>query len=242
MTVVALTSAKHAPGVTTLALALTSAWADTGPALLVEADPAGGDVAARVGLPLEPGLVSLAAAARRPTVLLDLDAHSQALPAGGEAVLAPSSPEQAVTALGSVADRLAAALGTAARPVVVDCGRWLKGSPSRPLLTRADWVLVVMRPTVEDVEHIRVRRSALEADVGSRLAVILLGERPYGAADVEATLGVPVLGAVPLDRRGADAVVGRSRPGTARRSALVRSARSFLDRIRDVQPNEVALS
>lgn len=43
MTLIALTSAKHSPGVTTAALACATAWSAYHESLLVEADPAGGD-------------------------------------------------------------------------------------------------------------------------------------------------------------------------------------------------------
>lgn len=66
MTVVALCSAKHSPGSTTLALALACAATEVDEPLplVVEADPAGGDLAAHLGLPVSPGLVGLAAAFR----------------------------------------------------------------------------------------------------------------------------------------------------------------------------------
>jgi hypothetical protein len=223
----AVVTAKGSPGGTTASLALTAAVS----AVLIEADPAGGDVAARAGLPLSPGVVSLAAAARWPTSPIELEAHLQPLPAGGSALLGPTSPEQAGAALGTIGERLAAALEAADRPVVVDAGRWGPGNPAASLVAAAGHVLVVLRPTVEGVEHVRTRLDALSAAAGDRLRLVLVGERPYTCADVEVTLGVPVLGALAPDRRGAAAVVGRGRPGAARRTALVRSARTLLDRL-----------
>jgi MinD-like ATPase involved in chromosome partitioning or flagellar assembly len=63
MSVLALASAKGAPGVTTAAVALGAVWPRR--VLLVEGDPAGGDLAARFHLPPEPNLVSLGMVARR---------------------------------------------------------------------------------------------------------------------------------------------------------------------------------
>ena len=80
MTVIALASAKGSPGVTTATLALAATW--PGRALLVEADPAGGDVLAGYGrgeLPPAPGLLELATAARRELTPRDLLAHSRPL-------------------------------------------------------------------------------------------------------------------------------------------------------------------
>ena len=70
MTVVALTSAKGSPGVTTTALGLATAWPSVHPnrrVLLAEVDPAGGDIAAgylRGEAQAGRGLLALAAAAR----------------------------------------------------------------------------------------------------------------------------------------------------------------------------------
>ncbi|MDA8062446.1 MAG: hypothetical protein M0T80_08475, partial [Actinomycetota bacterium] len=69
-------------GVTTLVLALGATWPADRKALVVEADPAGGTLAALAGWPAEPGLVSLAAAARRgaePSLVFE---HCQHLPDG----------------------------------------------------------------------------------------------------------------------------------------------------------------
>jgi MinD-like ATPase involved in chromosome partitioning or flagellar assembly len=232
MRIVAVTSPKHSPGTTTASLAFASAWADESSPLLVEADPAGGDIAARAGLPFEPGLVSLAGAARSPGVVVEVDAHMQALPAGGDVIVAPASPQQVASALGSGGERLVHALATAGRPVVVDCGRWREAAPVELLLTRADRVLVVVRPTVEAAEHLRSRAAALRAAFGYRLGVVLVGDRPYGPSEVQAAIGLPVVGVLPVDRRGAAALVGRGRPGAIRRTALVRSARTLLERLR----------
>src|SRR5437763_930180 len=63
MGVVVFCTGKSA-GVSTLALAVAARWPQPGAALLVEADPAGGDLAARFGLRPAPGLTSAAAAGR----------------------------------------------------------------------------------------------------------------------------------------------------------------------------------
>src|SRR5260221_13270976 len=63
MPLIAQASVKGSPGVTTTCFALAAAW----PAqrrLVIEADPAGGDLGPWLGLPPAPGLTRLAAAAR----------------------------------------------------------------------------------------------------------------------------------------------------------------------------------
>ena len=99
MTSFAFASVKASPGVTTLCQALALCWPEDRAVIVVEADPAGGDLAARLDLPAEPGLVSLAAAGRRglsPAVVLE-----QVQVASGWAglLVGPPSARQAVAAL-----------------------------------------------------------------------------------------------------------------------------------------------
>lgn len=233
MTTIALVSAKHSPGVTTAGLALVTAWSTDHDAVLVEADPAGGDVAARLGLPSDPGVVSLAAARRHgvPAAAGALGGHLQALPAGGFVLLGPSAPDQAASALGSVAQNLLADLAAGPDLAVIDCGRFASGSVVRLALQTADLVLIVSRPTVDDIIHVRSRLSPLVSDAGERLAVLLRGDRPYGAAEIEAAIGTRVAGVLADDPRGAAALHEAGSPAAARRILLVRSARSVLERL-----------
>ena len=86
-------------GVTTLALSLAATWPPERRVLLVEADPAGGTLAAASGWPAEPSLVSLAAAARRggdPALVWE---HCHQLPGGAAVLAGPSSADHARSAL-----------------------------------------------------------------------------------------------------------------------------------------------
>lgn len=229
--IMALLSAKHSPGTTTTAVALALAAGG----LVVEADRQGGDVAARARVPLEPGLLTMAAAGRHPASPLPL--HTQPLPSGVEAVVAPTAPDQAEAALATVGQRLVPALRSRGAPVFVDCGRW---SPVTDLglLGACDMVVMVTEPSVAGVEHVRARLEPIRS-AARRLAVVLVGDRPYGVAEVEAALAVPVAGPLPVDPRGAlDVYAGPHR--AARKSALCRSARSSLERLAEVAaPQEV---
>ena len=80
---VAVCGAKGSPGATTLAVALARRAGELGrAALLAEADPAGADLAARLGQSPDPGLATLAATLRR-GASLDLTEHLQHLPGTG---------------------------------------------------------------------------------------------------------------------------------------------------------------
>lgn len=225
---IAVTSAKHAPGVTSAAVALAIAAGPIPASLLVEADPAGGDLAARCELSVEPGLGSLAASGRHGAPV-ELAEHVQALPAGPFGLLAPPSPSLTLSALGTLGRRLPDALGGWGGTVVVDCGRWDRSGPAVPLAAVADAVLVVLRPTVESVEHVRARLDDLRSVGAATVTALLVGDRPYPPAEVAAALGIPVAGVLPFDPRGARALERRMIGAETRRSTIVRAARSALD-------------
>lgn len=230
----AVTSVKHAPGATTAALALAVAAGPLPASLIVEADPAGGDLAARCELAVDPGLGSLAASGRHGTPV-DLADHVQPLPAGPFALLAPPSPGLTSGALAALGGRLADAVGAWPGMVIVDVGRWASNGPGTGLAAVADTLVVVVRPTVDGVEHVRARVDDLQAAARTtRLAALLVGDRPYGPAEVAAALGIPVAGTLPIDARGVGALERRLLGAETRRSTIVRAARSALDAIETI--------
>lgn len=233
MTVIAVCSAKHSPGATTFALAIVTAWASTSgeadmPPVLVEADPSGGDLAARLGLAADPGLVSMAAAARHPSSEIDFLGHAQSLPCGGMVILGPTNPDQAEAAVATLASRFSSGLGELGRGVI-DLGRWGRASGVSDVMRAADLTLVVTRPDVAGVAHLRERIDLMRGASGGRLGVVLIGERPYGVQDIKDALGHSMVMAVSLDSDGAQMLLGRARARSASRSQLVRSVRSVLD-------------
>lgn len=233
MTVIALCSVKHSPGATTLALALVTAWTDSGGSdgtapVLVEADAAGGDLAARLGLGFDPGLVSMAAEARHAGSGLDLASNAQGLPCNGFGILGPTSPEQAGAAVRTLAPRLADEV-RAFGGGVIDCGRWSAGSLASEVMRLADLTLVVVRPDLAGVQHLRERLDSLSSVADRRLGIVLVGERPYGIDSVRHATGLPLVTTVAVDSDGAEAIHGGATVRSARKSSLVRSARSILD-------------
>lgn len=227
MTVAGFVSPKHAPGTTTASVALALAAGES--AIVVEADPAGGDVAARAGIPLEPGLLTMAAAGRHGGTTLSL--RPQHLPSGAEAVVAPTNPDQAAAALDAIASRLVTAV-RARSLACVDCGRWSPVTATRVLLAACDVIVVVTDPTVAGIEHVRSRLDAISA-IGTPVTVLLVGDRPYGASEVEHALGVSVAGTLAVDPRGAASVYAGP-PRIARKSQLCRSAHPVIERLAEV--------
>lgn len=227
MSVCALVSAKASPGATTTLLALAAAWPAGRPLLLVEADPDGGDLTARTGLPTEPGMATLAAAARRGLAPEAIAGHSQALPGGEVTVLVgPADAEQAVRGLALLAGPLGRVLPGRAGDVLVDGGRVRPGSPAWPLLVAADAVVLVVRPRLDELGHL----PGLLRRADPRPSLILVGDRPYSPEDVSATLDVPVLGRLPEDPHTAAVLAGRrASAGSLDRSRLLRAARTLAE-------------
>ncbi len=232
MTVVALASVKASPGVTTSLLALAATWPGQRPLLLVDADPDGGSLAARTGLPTEPGLTSLAAAARRTLRAGELERHTQPLPGGFPALVGPADGEHAARALQLVGGPLATALRSdPGRDVLVDCGRLRAGSPAAPLAAAADVLLLMARPRLDELQHLRPALPRLTA-AGARPALLLAGDGPYPPAEVAAVLDVPVLATLPHDPAPADQLAGqRRRAGRLERTALLRAARAVAEQL-----------
>jgi MinD-like ATPase involved in chromosome partitioning or flagellar assembly len=224
MTLVGLHGCKQAPGVTTIALALTAALDADGGAVLLEADAHGGDMSSLLGRPSTPGWVSLAAAGRHGGPV-DVEPHLQALPGGGRVLLAPSEPTQIAAALNAVSDRVVGSAAAVSAHVVIDHGRSLVP------LGAADVSVLVCHPTVAGVEQARVRLDALDAH-GARVAIVVSSAGPYRADEVAGALSRPVLGAIPRDERAVSGLAGVRR--AVPRAPLVRFAASLADDLRSL--------
>lgn len=244
MTVLALTSAKGSPGVTTLALRLAEALArpidptflgatprnvpvrgdhgDPGrrPVVLVEADPSGGDLAARRGLAGAPGLASLALSARRSLGPESVLAHCQRI--GRVHVLAGVAGSRQGTVVRPVVPRLVEALREIDAVVLVDAGRLGPvGEDGEPLLLRgADLVALVSRTAAECVVHARSAVDALRA-AGVGCELVLVGRPEFPATAIAAAVGAPVLGVVvdsPAEAAAEPGALLRGRRGDLARS------------------------
>lgn len=196
MQIVGLFSLHGAPGATTLALALAARLHALGDnALFVEADPDGGVIAARFDVSLSPNLTDLAAAARRHLAPEEVLRYAQPVGSGVPAVLAHPSAEQTRVALSMGAAAIANALGTLDATSIVDLGRWRADSPARPLFDASQHLVVVVRPRLEQAVQVLHLVDAL-ADA-HRLAMVVVGSRPYSARQMADTTGLPVLASLP---------------------------------------------
>lgn len=210
---IAVVSVKGSPGVTTFSVALAARWPAPARALLVEADPSGGDLGIRFSLESTPGLVSLAAAARRSDDPALLWQHAQALPGGLPAITAPPDADRARAALSALAEPTSGAgiLRTAANTpdtvVIADCGRIDTGSAAMPIVRSADALILLSRAHADDLAHLARRLQSIGRWT-PHPAMLLVGEG-YSPAEVARELGVQPLGRVPHDPHGAAVLCGR---------------------------------
>jgi Mrp family chromosome partitioning ATPase len=222
-------------GVTTLALSLAATWPTGRRVLLVEADPAGGTLAAGSGWPTEPSLESLAAAARRggqPGLVWE---HCHELPGGAAVLAGPSSTDHARSAL-SMAGALFGRLGELDADVLVDCGRLDPGSAALVLWEQAERVVLVARPHLADLHALAGWLEAHPAG-GHRVGLVTAGDGPYPDAEVAGALGVEVLARLPWDPDAASALVSVSASSRELRLApLVRAARTLAERLATQPP------
>ncbi|WP_433530275.1 hypothetical protein ACQPYA_29560 [Micromonospora sp. CA-263727] len=225
MPLIAVTYVKGRPGATTTALGLAAVALEAERPVVVECDPAGGDLMRRHRLAAVPSIVDLAAAARGAASSADAFATASQTVAVAEVpvpvVVAPAGGAQTRAALPELTGSGRAALAPPDRVVVADCGRLGPGSPVWPLLRVADVVLVLARANADEVAHLREHLGEL-VDAGAGRLVVLLGAGgAYSATDVADVLAthvgqelardpeaVTVLGPLPQDRRAAAVLRG----------------------------------
>ena len=200
MSIVAVGSCHGSPGVTTLVVALATVWTRSGRrALVVEADPDGGVLAARHGLCHHPSLTDLAVRARGPLDHDDVVAVAQTMPGGVPIVVAHASPDQCQATLRNGAEAVADRLRTLpGHDAVVDVGRIRPRSPAAAFVDTADAVVVVLHPSLDEVAVASARLATLAR--GERVALVLAGQSPYRAGEVEDVLQAPVIGVLPARR------------------------------------------
>lgn len=237
MTAIGFCSAKGSPGVTTSALALLRIWPDVHPgrrALLVEADPAGGDVAPgylRGAVDAGRGVVGLAAS-RDADPLHAVADQLLALDETGDRLLLTgvADPTRAAAVSGAWPTVAAALDGLAGSTppidVLVDLGRMVAPHEPTALRRRLDLLVLVTRSSLRAVVATRAGAAALRDENGARAGVVVVGSgRPYGGAEVAEAVGLPLLGELPHDSAAAAVFSdGASSMRRLARSPLLRAA------------------
>ena len=242
--IVAVCADKGSPGVTTAALALATVW--PGPRVLLEADPAGGDLALWLrdpaGEPLQPrrSVLDLAADARVGLPPEGVAAYAEASSLGVPVVKSrPAAEEMAPAA--SLWPRVAERAQEWPGAVIADLGRVQRGHAAFALAASASVVLLVTRMTAGSLYRLRAQAADLAASLGqgpagrSPVAVLPVApdhHRKQAAAEVRqvldseaATTAVPVAGCLAEDSRGVALLLAGYLGRRLDRAPLMQSAR-----------------
>ena len=236
---------------TTTTVALASAWPASSEALIIEADPEGGDLAAWFDIPVMPSL-STVVTSTFDTSWSEIDRHTRLAASGLRLIPAPPSAAEARHAVAESARSLAPALAALRSPVaIVDAGDVPQPPATHPLVASAAVSVVVHRQWSQSARAaaVRLQRIADQADAMSTsstsLVVAVIGNDPFDFDQIEAFLAdsvgsVPLVG-LPVD--GLTAAVYAGRTGvSARRLArlpLARAARHLAQVVDDAVQERV---
>jgi MinD-like ATPase involved in chromosome partitioning or flagellar assembly len=238
MTWLALCSAKGSPGVTTLICALGAAWPVEREVVVLECDPAGGDLAARFGLSTRSGMTSLVLQARQDREQTDYRLHVQTLPGGLNVLVGPTGTDSALTLDHELARSSAGFISTET-DVVIDCGRLVPNATGQArMISQAQRVILILRSDVPGMAHARWATERIRELTGFRPSVVTVGTNGYSASEVSQVIDVDILGTLPWDPRGAQMASGG--PGTSKefkRSPLIAFSRTILGRLLAEEPH-----
>lgn len=229
MTVVAVTSAGGAPGATSTAvgLAIAASGVSSSPALLVEADPNGGVLAARFSGKAEPSLLNYVTEARHGFVMDRIDANTQELGGAIRTLVGPPDPSVARRLVRESGMSLFDGLAESGRPTVFDIGRLDDVSPSAALAARADKTLLTLRPEFDQVQAGLFRVGQLRR-LGADVGLVVIGDEPLAPTEIADAMETPLAAAIPSDALTARALNGgRYEPKRFLRSQLWRALSSL---------------
>jgi Mrp family chromosome partitioning ATPase len=217
---VVVTGGKGGPGATTLAVGLAGAWAAAGRSvLLVDLDPAGGDVAAHLPAPdvrrgVAP-LLGLPAGQLNPAAVR---AESTWVGWGLQVLVGLPGPDTG----GLLHPAATLALLQAARGVrgvellVVDPGRLLPGSVAAGTLGLAEVRVLAARADLPGALAAQRALAATQHTVGMAVVAVAV-QRPADAAELANALGRPLAGSIPADARAVRRGLQSGQPPTSGR-------------------------
>ena len=234
MSAIVVGSGKGSPGATFVAVNLTAALARAKQdAVLLDLDPAGGDLCCYLGLDPRRGLYPLlrmeGSVSGGSRLLTEAEERSGFRVVGG-------FPEASELASPEVLAGVLAAASGPDRVIVADIGRVT--TTNAPIAAQADLVLLVVRADLVSV--LGAERALRQLEAGGtdreRIRVVVSWHerrRPADLAEVGEALRLPIVGTIPLDRRGARKALIAQLPVATRRllrafDALSRAARRTL--------------
>ncbi|MDJ0768004.1 MAG: hypothetical protein QNJ12_04390 [Ilumatobacter sp.] len=224
---------------TTTSVALASAWPLTEDAILVEADPSGGDMAAWFDMRVAPSLSTVV------TRVLDgawpeIERHTRLADAGLRLIPAPARAREAAQAVSESGRSLVATLAALRSPVTIaDTGSVQPSPVAHPFVASAAVTVVVHRqaPQSSRAAAVRLQRLADQLDgfeaARGATVVAVIGATPFDLGEIESFLAesvgsTPLVG-LPVDDLAAGVFGGRTGVSERRlaRLPLVRAARDL---------------
>ncbi len=224
---------------TTTSVALASAWPASDDAVLIEADPAGGDLAAWFDLPVAPSLSTVV------TRVLDgawpeIEPFVRVANSGLRIIPAPPRSGEAAQAVAEAARSLVSSLAIQHSPVVIaDTGRLRPSPATHPFVRAATVTVLVHRQATQSsrAAAVRLQRLADQLDalvsLPTVVVVAVIGAAPFDLRDVELFLAesvgaFPIVG-LPVDELAAAVFGGRTGLSTRRlvRLPLLKAARDL---------------
>jgi hypothetical protein len=218
VTVSALASVKGAPGLTSLACRLADHWPSDRTLAVVELDPAGGDLAARLGVNWRRGLASFATAERRDPGSSALDDHVHRFSPGLAVMVAPPVP-------GAVEDPGCSPIGASTvrslltsvscDDFLLDIGRLSAISTAgETALELADSITIVVRPEAAQAIQLKAWAREVRRRWAGALGAVVVGTGPYRADEIASFAGVDVIARFGGEARSADRRTRRARRRT----------------------------
>ncbi len=216
MRTIALFSIKGSPGVTTLACGIGAVWPTDRRVVIMEADPAGGDLCTRFLLPDSPGLMTLALSARgNNSGILDIDQHVQVLPGGLEVLIGPPNSDAALSLDREVvALSQLIAISTNDIDLIIDCGRVSPALQSQmAILERADIAIMVSPLDARVVTHAesmitRINTARKRWQGEPPVKVVMCGSGGAKPRELADALEAELIGSMPVDNQGAAVACG----------------------------------
>jgi MinD-like ATPase involved in chromosome partitioning or flagellar assembly len=184
---------------TTTAVALAAGWPTVDGAVVLEADPSGGALAAWLDTTLHPSLATVVAAIGHErdhrSALATFDSMVRRSRSGIRFVPNMIRARAAQRAVEEAATGLAPVLAAAGTTVLADTGRHVPGSPVPSVRSSADLVLVVHRQsrasTAAATVHVERLVETIEDLTTTHAPVVLavVGSRPFDVAEIGAFVG-----------------------------------------------------
>ena len=223
--IISVTSLKGSPGATTVSLLLAKFWPGDSSRVVLEADPDGGVIAARLydsGITWNPGLIDLATSARGDRPFLEaLDSCSQQVGEGVSVVTALPTPGTVSSALASFTDNGLTELAASDRVVIADIGR------NRPdtmnIVRHSQTVLIVLRASLDSVAIVQPTIDRLSKH-GVSVGLVVLGSSSK-VDEVSHASGVTNIWEIPDNQKAAELIWRRGVDSRAtRKGPLGRAA------------------